>query len=123
MRKKVSFAHLSNTERKAIDELKREMLSHFRDKIELLELFGSKVRGEAEAGSDIDLLMVGQRDDVKLRRGIYDIILNIDIKYNVYLSLKLFSPKEFQRLRDLKTPFMQNLSREGIILWKETAST
>ena len=83
---------------------------------EKLMLFGSKARGDSKKGSDIDLLAVVKNK--KAEEEIYKNVARILSLFDVYLSVKIFPQKEFKRLVFLKTPFIENVSREGIVLWQ-----
>jgi len=109
---------LATKEKKAVLEFKDRMNRNFSDKIRLIELFGSKARGDSGKESDIDLLLITEKKDRRLRHRIYENGLDIDLKYDVYLSLKVFPSREFNRLQKLNTPFMRNVKKEGIVVWQ-----
>lgn len=117
--KKDNLKTLTVKEKKAVLEFKDRMNQNFSDKIRLIELFGSKARGDSGKESDIDLLVVTTEKNLKLRDMIYDVVIDVDLKYNVYLSLKVFPSREFNRLQKLDTPFMQNIKKEAIVIWQQ----
>lgn len=103
---------------KAIEDFKDAILKKFKDKILLIELFGSKIRGKTTKGSDIDLLVV-YKGNGKIKKSLINLEWEILKKYDytVYLSGIFYSLKEYERDFKLQTPFIYNVEREGIILW------
>ena len=84
------------------------------DNLERILLFGSHVRNEAKAGSDIDILIVLKnkpcfKEQSEIRR-----ISNIlSLKYDIVISEFLFTQGEYQKYR---TPFLLNIKKEGILV-------
>lgn len=118
MLKKMRNSKLIGKERKAIVDFRNKILSRFKNKILLIKVFGSKVRGNAKKESDIDVLVV-YKGDGKIK----DYLLNIEweilkkYNYNVYLSVILYSFKEYKYDCKIQTPFIYNVNKEGVILW------
>lgn len=109
----VSEGLLSSQEKKAI----LFFLSKFQTKkeFERLILFGSKARGDFHKNSDIDLLAVVKKKGTEEK--VYEEVARILSSLGVYLSVKTLSLGEFKRLNALKTPFMENIQNEGVVLW------
>lgn len=86
-----------------------------REKIKAIYLFGSRARGTERPDSDYDLFLV-VTDDFTLedKSRLYDSVLEILLETGHVVSLKIFKQSEFQRLRNLGTPFTRNVLREGI---------
>jgi len=88
--------------------------NNLKERIEEIYLFGSRARGEERPDSDYDLLIVVDQADGKFREKIYEIVLDILLDTGKLLSLKILSSEEFKRLSQLRTPFIENVLREGI---------
>ena len=86
-----------------------------RQKIRAVYLFGSRARGTERPDSDYDLLLV-VREDFSLaeKDSLYDQVIDILLETGRLISLKIFKQKEFQRLRDLNTPFLSRVLKEGV---------
>ncbi len=103
-------------EKKALDELIRDLRLLLKDDLIQFFIFGSKVRGEAKIDSDIDLLAVVKTLDHQLREKIYSIVLENELTYDSHFSLKVMSEFEFKRNIQLGSFFIQNVQNEGIAL-------
>lgn len=86
-----------------------------REKIESIYFFGSRTRGDEKPDSDYDILLV-VNDDFTLadKSKLYDAVIDILLEISRLISLKIFKGKEFKKLCDMKTPFTQNILKEGI---------
>lgn len=97
-----------------IQEFRREVKEIEDDNLKAILLFGSYARGDAEEGSDIDLLLIF-RDKIspEAERAIRDISNALSLKYDVLVSEFFFTEKEF---RQRNTPFLLNVRKEGILV-------
>jgi uncharacterized protein (UPF0332 family)/predicted nucleotidyltransferase len=79
-----------------------------------LILYGSQARGDAESGSDIDLLVVleGPVDPNEEIRRTSQIVADLSLKYNKMISRVFIQQEE---LRAGTNPFLDQIRREGII--------
>lgn len=109
---------LSPAERAALADFRDAVRDSLGSEVIDIQLFGSKARGDATPESDVDVLVVVRRDEAKLIDALYDLLLNVCLDHDVYISLKVFSEAEYERLNHPRTPFMQNVAREGVALWR-----
>jgi uncharacterized protein len=109
---------LNKKEKSALDEFKNILLERFKKSILLIEMFGSKARGDAHKNSDIDLLVV-YRGNGKMKESLLTVEWEILKKYdyNVALSIIPYSLKEYRYDRGIKTPFLYNVEKDGVVLW------
>ncbi|QGP93134.1 Nucleotidyltransferase domain protein [Neomoorella glycerini] len=77
-------------------------------------LFGSQARGDYEHGSDIDVLVVTEKLDKKIRETIIDEAYEISLKEEIPVIALVYDLEEFQSPLFRAGPFYQNISREGI---------
>lgn len=83
----------------------------FQIKIILIYLFGSRAREICRPDSDYDLLVVAEDKSIKDR--LYDLAVDIFCKTGADISLKIFNKEEFDRLKFLGAPFIENVLEEG----------
>jgi predicted nucleotidyltransferase len=101
---------------KALKEFLRELRSRLGEKLIEVKLFGSKARGEDTKESDIDVLVVVSEATVQIEDSILDIAFDLNLKHEVYISPRVVDPAILSDPVWKITPFLQNISREGIPL-------
>jgi predicted nucleotidyltransferase len=99
--------------KKILNELKKQLLSIYGERFSKLLLYGSYARGEAWEGSDIDVAVVLKDDVLPLKEidRLIDLITDIDLEYNVLISVYPVSEKSLQIG---KSPLLLNIKREGV---------
>ncbi|ODS41864.1 MAG: hypothetical protein MSIBF_00425 [Candidatus Altiarchaeales archaeon IMC4] len=81
---------------------------------EKMLLFGSHARGEAVEGSDIDLLLVFNRNvPASTERKIRSISNSLSLRHDVVISEFLFTDDDFKNHR---TPFLLNVKKEAVVV-------
>lgn len=104
--------------------IKQEALKQFIEKvktkynhqIEKIILFGSYARGEAKEESDIDVLIIINKENHKARSEIIGLAFDILLETWEYISPKVISKKDYKRLIKMQSSFIENISNEGIIV-------
>ncbi|TEU21900.1 MAG: nucleotidyltransferase domain-containing protein [Anaerolineales bacterium] len=112
------LSSLSPAEQAALEDFLNAVRGSLGSEVVDVQLFGSKARGDATPESDVDVLVVLRQDEPKLIDALYDLLLDVCLSHNVYISLKVFSETEYERLNHPRTPFMQSVAREGVALWR-----
>jgi uncharacterized protein len=80
-------------------------------------LFGSRARGTAEIYSDIDLLVLTEKErTVKDRYKLSDIAADIHVDYGVAMSCLYINEKDWDTEKDINPLLKQNIQKEGIEL-------
>jgi uncharacterized protein len=96
-----------------LSALKTGLRGIYKDRLRALTLFGSHARGDAEAGSDVDVLVVLEGDVSpcdEIRRT-SDLIVDLSLEHDTVVSLTFVS-KEFHERG--QGPLVRNVSREGV---------
>lgn len=105
-------------------DVKMEVLKLFGDRLRQLILYGSYARNEQEPDSDIDIMVLVDESDRALRKYTYliaDIMTNLSLKHNTFVSITEESFKRYHEYLDV-LPFYRNIYNEGIEIYgKETA--
>jgi predicted nucleotidyltransferase len=107
---------VENSELKAIlDELKQRLSNLYGDRLAEMILYGSQARGDAEEGSDIDILVVlkGEVNACKEIDRTIDIVANISLTHDTVVSC-VFMDEEYYSHRN--PPLLMNIRREGVRL-------
>ncbi len=98
-----------------LNELKLRLQEFYGDRLGSIILYGSQARGDAEEGSDIDIVLAlkGCVSPLEERDRIGDILFELDLKYDTVISLVVV---DAQDLDMRQTPFLLNVRREGVVL-------
>ena len=96
-----------------LQETGEQLQKIYSNHLQELILFGSYARGDFHDDSDIDLLLLlDQMDDLASERAKYfPVISQLSLKYDTVISIIPYTIHEF---RSKKTPFILNVSQEGI---------
>lgn len=111
---KNTISKISKIEKKAIREFKSQLSQKLGKDIISIQLFGSRARGNSGKNSDIDILVVLKKPTEEQINYIYDVAMRLTVQYGVYLSVKIFSQKEFNYYKSIPTLFIRNVLREGV---------
>jgi hypothetical protein len=91
-----------------------DVISHIRKVI----AFGSRVRGQGEEDSDLDLLILVDRKTSELESKIEDIAYQVmwDHDFKPIISIKLFTETSYHNSLSEGFSFYKNIEREGVSL-------
>lgn len=84
------------------------------EKVQRAALFGSKVRGDANRYSDIDILLIVTDDNWKFRKVVGGISSEIALKYDVSLDIRMISSSRWQYMADIQSGLYRNISRDSV---------
>jgi len=107
-------ARLSEKEQWALKKFRMALEESLTDNLLEVKLFGSKARGDARKDSDIDVLVIISSGDWRMCDVVYGIATDILLEWEVCISPKVISRKEYNRLHNSGNPFIKNVIREGI---------
>ncbi|MEW6607170.1 MAG: nucleotidyltransferase domain-containing protein [bacterium] len=111
---------LQEIKQKAVNEFKDFLLDNYSNRIELIELFGSKARGDGDKESDIDLLIVVDKEDRRFDDQICEMMTELSLEYNTLVSPVVFEKEEFELEKRVRTAIIRDIERDGILIWKAT---
>jgi len=115
IKKPLSHA-LQPDELRAVEEFKRRLLAELPGQVKDIILFGSKVRGDAHPGSDIDLLVIVDRRTPEVDHVVSEITADILLEKRIDVSALDFTTDQIAELTAIGTPFIRNVADEGIVL-------
>ena len=108
----LSAITLRQAEVQALKTFVRRLHQAFPDQILQVSLFGSKARGESDADSDVDVLVIINQHDRPLRREIIDIASDLSLEYDVLLSPRVISLQHWQDRQEFR--LYQNIARDAL---------
>ena len=99
--------------RPILSELKRELSTIYGSRLKYLLIYGSYARGEAEEGSDLDLMVVLDQaaDPLAERERLSELLFELSLKYDIVLSVL---PVGKYALEQERKPLFINARREGV---------
>ena len=102
-------------QRAALEEVRRGLAEKFG--VREVVLFGSVVRGENDAESDLDLLVLVPRPFTRRwRHGITDMVFEVNLKYGTNLSTLVVEREAWENGPYSVLPIHAEIAREGIPL-------
>ena len=93
-----------------IRQFVRQAQERYTSHIDKIILYGSVARGDADADSDIDLLVLWNGDEQEGWRAMTGLAFDVMVDSGEYLSVKVMNAKTFSST----SPFGQNVMHEGI---------
>jgi predicted nucleotidyltransferase len=98
-----------------LEELRCRFEALYGPRLVRLVLFGSQARGDAEPGSDIDVLVVLEgpvRPGVEIERT-GQIVAELSLEYDVVIACVFIDREQYEHER---SPLMLNVRREGVAI-------
>lgn len=98
----------------------RRLKKIFGSQLEDILLYGSYARGDYDSESDIDVMVLVNMTKEELctyRREISDLSSEMDLEYNVFISITLQDTETFNRFKTV-LPFYKNVLKDGISIIK-----
>lgn len=95
--------------------LKQDLTALYGDRLQQLTLFGSQARDDAQAGSDIDVLVLltpPVNPGVEIQHT-GQIVANLSLQYDVVISCLFIDVDQYQTRNG---PLLRNIRQEGITL-------
>lgn len=98
-----------------LTELRSRLRTLYGERLVKLVLFGSQARGDAEAGSDIDVLVVlgGRVTPSREIARTGEVCAELSLKYEVVVSCLFISARRYAREQ---SPLLLNVRKEGVAI-------
>ena len=111
-----NFSTLTPEERDAVLEFANLLRQRLGPVVKEIILFGSKVRGDSERDSDIDILIVLSSLSWEIKKTISELAAEENIKYNVLISTIRYDVDTWEKPVIKASPFGKSVRKEGIWL-------
>jgi len=105
---------ISPNEKKALNALRTSLLENY--SLLDLRLFGSKAKRTDSHDSDLDVMIVLDDYSPSIESEIDDLIFEINLKYNCFITAIFFSRKELESGPLDESPIYKKILQEGITL-------
>lgn len=114
-----TLSHLTPNDRAAVLEYITRIRGRFPDRVIAVMLFGSKARGDADAESDIDLLVLVDVEEDEFRSELWRIASRVSLDYNVVISPMVFGQARWAETRRIRLPLYRAVEADGVPLTPE----
>lgn len=114
---KEALKYLADHEQAALEEFLTKLREQHGSEVVLVSLFGSKVRGDFDEESDIDVLLVVEDRTSQLWEDIVEIETDLMLKYDSVISSLIMGRDNYEWHRRYRAPLYRNIERDGIDLW------
>jgi predicted nucleotidyltransferase len=110
-------SQLTENENAALWAFVRRILDGLGAQVSQIILFGSKARGDSNANSDIDVLVVVDEESWALRENINTIASQISLDDDVLINPLLIAAARWQQMSKERFSVCRNVERDGIVLF------
>lgn len=101
-----------------VDELLHRFGAGLRERlgprVQRVVLFGSRARGTAMPGSDVDVLVVVDERDPGILDMIYELAAGLSLESGLQLSAKVYTAGRFEQAVREGNPFIRRVLQEGV---------
>lgn len=109
-----TLTYLQPHELRALGDLKRSLVQDFN--LVDFRVFGSKVKGTAEADSDIDVMIELEELTPTRSDTVFDLIFDVNLQHEVFISAVLFGRNELEEGPMSASPLFKAIERDGVRL-------
>lgn len=109
--------YLTEREKEALLKFEKEVRETLSSNLILLEVFGSKARGDFTEESDMDILVVVKKFEPVVMEKMAAISSGISIKEGILISPLVLSESEYKKNRYADTLFVRELDRDGVLIY------
>ena len=106
------------SQKNIFDEIVTGILEILKEDAAAIILYGSVARGMKTQESDVDIaIIIRQKLSREKREALDDFLGDMDLKHDKLFSAVDIDEEKFETWKNV-IPFYQNVSKEGIVLWK-----
>jgi predicted nucleotidyltransferase len=99
-----------------ITDLKERLPQQIKNHIKRFIVFGSRVRGEATEGSDLDIIVLVDEKTPEIEKVLDDIVYQVmwDHDFKTIISLKIFAESKFDDAFSKGFSFYRHVAEDGV---------
>jgi hypothetical protein len=100
----------------AVEAFSERVWQTYPKRVRQMILFGSKARGDAHAYSDLDVLLIVDREDWLFSHAISSIAADVSLDYDVLIGPRVIGQERWARMRHHRITLYENVQADGIEL-------
>lgn len=112
--------NLVDDEQTAIRLLLEKLIERFPDEVQQVILFGSKARGDFNADSDTDVLVLVKNETWDLRNSIWTLAARIELDYDVLFNAQVIGVDRWNQMSLERFSLCRNVEKEGVTLFSRS---
>ena len=105
---------LSERERRAIEAFLERVRQVYPQRVKQMSLFGSKARGDSNADSDIDILLIVDKEDWHFRHAISNVAADVSLAHDVLIEPRVIGQARWDEMRRHRFALYENVQAEGV---------
>lgn len=114
--KQQTLSFLPERDRRAVETFSERVWQTYPKQVRQMVLFGSKARGDSHAYSDLDVLLIVDREDWRFSHAISSIAADVSLAYDVLIGPRIISQERWARMRHHRITLYENVQADGIEL-------
>jgi predicted nucleotidyltransferase len=103
-------------ERKTLESIRRKLNATYGARVAAMYAFGSRARGDHDAWSDFDVLVVVRDRSPEIESGVIGIIVDEELEAGLNFTPVIKDVTAFELEKRHHTPFYENVTREGVLV-------
>ena len=111
-----TLSFLPERDRCAVEAFSERVWQTYPKRVRQMILFGSKARGDSHAYSDIDVLLIVDREDWRFRHAVSSIAADVSLAYDVLIGPRVIGQDWWARMRHHHVTLYENVQADGIEL-------
>ncbi len=109
---------ITQTENAALRTFVQRVLDELDAQVFQVILFGSKARGDSNADSDVDVLILANEENRRLQEKINIIASQISLDYDVLFNPLLIAKSRWMQMANERFSICRNVERDGVVLFQ-----
>ncbi len=107
-------------EQKAIHILLEKLVELHQGEVQQVILFGSKARGDFNADSDTDILILVNHETWGLRNSIWSLAAQVELSFDVIFNVQVIGVERWHQMSLERFSLCRNVERDGITLFSRS---
>lgn len=100
--------------RKALENISSALKRKYPETVTAVIAFGSRVRGDHDADSDFDVLVIVKENSTRISEDIIDIFTEEEMRGNIPFDPVIKTTESFEKEKFHHTPFYNNIMEQGV---------
>jgi predicted nucleotidyltransferase len=115
-------SQITKNENAALRTFVQRILDELGAQVFEIILFGSKARGDSNADSDVDVLILANEENRRLQERVNIIASQISLDYDVLFNPLLIAEPRWRQMSSERFSVCRNVERDGVVLFSRPTS-